>query len=147
MQIGFRAAPARRKNNSRNTACSDAQPALGRQVWHGSGGHAHNQVAGARIGFDRSLGILDKCLGLAAQSAIAAGDKAALGWVRHQDGTKAICEGNFSEARQSLEQALKIREELRDKAGAGVTRHNLKLVAPPTIPSWKPWKLLAGLGA
>jgi hypothetical protein len=86
-------------------------------------------------------------LGLAAQSATAAGDKAALGWVRHQDGTKAICEGNFSEARQSLEQALQIREELRDKAGAGVTRHNLKLVAAPTIPLWKPWKLLAGLGA
>jgi TIR domain len=84
---------------------------------------------------------------LAAQSATAAGDKAALGWVRHQDGTKAICEGNFSEARQSLEQALQIREELRDKAGAGVTRHNLKLVAPPTIPPWKLWKLLAGLGA
>ena len=84
---------------------------------------------------------------LAAQSATAAGDKAALGWVRHQDGTKAICEGNFSEARQSLEQALQIREELRDKAGAGVTRHNLKLVAPPTIPTWKLWKLLAGLGA
>jgi hypothetical protein len=84
---------------------------------------------------------------LAAQSATAAGNKAALGWVRHQDGTKAICEGNFSEARQSLEQALQIREELRDKAGAGVTRHNLKLVAPPTIPLWKPWKLLAGLGA
>jgi hypothetical protein len=84
---------------------------------------------------------------LAAQSATAAGDKAALGWVRHQDGTKAICEGNFSEARQSLEQALQIREEVRDKAGAGVTRHNLKLVAPPTIPPWKLWKLLPGLGA
>jgi hypothetical protein len=84
---------------------------------------------------------------LAAQSATAADDKAALAWVRHQEGTKAICEGNFSDARQSLEQALQIREELRDKAGAGVTRHNLKLVAPPTIPTWKLWKLLAGLGA
>jgi hypothetical protein len=84
---------------------------------------------------------------LAAQSATTAGDKAALAWVRHQDGTKAICEGNFSNARQSLEQALQIREELRDKAGAGVTRHNLKLIAPPTIPTWKLWKLLAGLGA
>ena len=84
---------------------------------------------------------------LAAQSATAAGDKAALAWVRHQDGTKAICEGNFSNARQSLEQALQIREELRDKAGAGVTRHNLKLIAPPTIPTWKLWKLLAGTGA
>jgi hypothetical protein len=84
---------------------------------------------------------------LAAQSATAAGDKAALGWVRHQDGTKAICEGNFSEARQSLDQALQIREELRDKAGAGITRHNLKLAAPPTIPTWKHWKLVAGFGA
>jgi hypothetical protein len=84
---------------------------------------------------------------LAAQSATAAGDKAALDWVRHQDGTKAICEGNLSDARQSLDQALQIREELRDKAGAGVTRHNLKLVAPATIPTWKLWKLLAGLGA
>ena len=84
---------------------------------------------------------------LAAQSATAAGDKAALAWVRHQDGTKAICEGNFSDARQSLDQALQIREELRDKAGAGVTRHNLKLVAPATIPTWKLWKLLAGVGA
>jgi TIR domain len=84
---------------------------------------------------------------LADQSAIAAGDKAALGWVRHQNGTKAICEGNFSEARQWLEKALQIREELRDKAGAGVTRHNLKLVASPAIPTWKLWKLLAGVGA
>jgi hypothetical protein len=84
---------------------------------------------------------------LAAQSATAAGDKAGLGWVRHQDGTKAICEGNFTEGRQSLERALQIREELRDKAGADVTRHNLKLVAPPTIPTWNLWKLLAGLGA
>jgi nucleoside-triphosphatase THEP1 len=86
-------------------------------------------------------------LSLAAQSATAAGDKAALAWVRHQDGAKAICEGNLSDARQSLEQALQIREEIRDKAGAGVTRHNLKLVGPATIPTWTLWKLLAGLGA
>ena len=84
---------------------------------------------------------------LAAQSATAAGDKGALAWVRHQDGTKAICEGNFSEARQSLEQALQIREELGDKPAAGVTRHNLELVVPHAVPPWKLWKLAAGLGA
>ncbi len=83
---------------------------------------------------------------LAAQSAIAEGDKAALGWVRHQNGTKTLCEGNLPEARESLEQALQIREELRDTAGAGVTRHNLNLVAPPPIPPWKLWKLFAGFG-
>ena len=86
-------------------------------------------------------------LSLAAQSAIAAGDKAALGWVRHQNGTKAFCDGNLSAARQSLEQALQIREKLRDKAGADVTRHNLTLVAPPTITPWWLWKLFAGFGA
>ena len=64
-------------------------------------------------------------LRLAAQSAIDAGDKAALGWVRHQNGTKALCDGNLPEARESLEQALQIRDALRDKAGADVTRHNL----------------------
>ena len=111
------------------------------------GGHAHNQVAGVPLVLTGRWESWTNALCLAAQSATAAGDKAALGWVRHQDGTKAICEGNFSEGRQSLEQALQIREELRDKAGAGVTRHNLKLVAPPTIPTWKLWKLLAGLGA
>jgi hypothetical protein len=83
---------------------------------------------------------------LVAQSAIAAGDKAALGWVRHQNGTKALCDGNLPEARESLEQALQIREALRDKAGAGVTRHNLNLVAPPPIPPSKLWKLFAGFG-
>jgi hypothetical protein len=86
-------------------------------------------------------------LRLAAQSAITAGDKAGLAWVRHQDGTKALCEGNLPEARESLEQALQIRQAVRDKAGAEVTCHNLNLVAALTIPSWKPWKFLASIGA
>jgi hypothetical protein len=84
---------------------------------------------------------------LAAESAITTDDKAALAWARHQNGTKALCEGNLSEARRSLEQALQVREKLRDEAGASVTRQNLKLVVPGTIPPWKPWKLLAGFGA
>jgi TIR domain len=83
----------------------------------------------------------------AAQSAIAAGDKAALGWVHHQDGTKALCKGNLPEARESLEQALQIRLALRDKAGAGVTRHNLNLVASPAIAARKVWTLPAGIAA
>jgi hypothetical protein len=86
-------------------------------------------------------------LRLAAQSAIAAGDKAALGWIRHQNGTKALCDGNLLEARESLEQALQIREALSDRAGADVTRHNLNLVAPLTIPLWKLWKLPTTIAA
>jgi hypothetical protein len=84
-------------------------------------------------------------LRLAAQSAIDAKDKAALGWVRHQNGTKALCDGNLPEARESFEQALQIREALGDKAGADVTRHNLNFVAPPTIPAWKVWTFPAGI--
>jgi hypothetical protein len=86
-------------------------------------------------------------LRLAAQSAIAAGDNAALSWVHHQDGTKALCKGNLREARESLDQALRIRQALRDKAGAGVTRHNLNLVVPPTTAAWKVWTLPAGIAA
>src|SRR6266480_4215495 len=86
-------------------------------------------------------------LRLAAQSAIASGDKAALGWVRHQNGTKALCDGNLPEARESLEQALQIREALSDRAGAGVTRHNLNLVVPMAVPPWKLWKLPASIAA
>jgi hypothetical protein len=85
-------------------------------------------------------------LRLAAQSAINAGDKAALGWVRHQNGTKALCDGNLPEARESLEQALQIREALRDKAGADVTRHNLNLIVPIVSP-WKLWKVPASIAA
>jgi hypothetical protein len=86
-------------------------------------------------------------LRLAAQSAINAGDKAALGWVRHQNGTKALCDGNLPEARESLKQALQIREALRDKAGADVTRHNLNLIVPPIVSPWKLWKVPASIVA
>jgi hypothetical protein len=86
-------------------------------------------------------------LRLAGQSAIAAKDKAALGWVCHQTGTKALCDGNLPEARESFKQALHIREALRDKAGAVVTRHNLNLVAPIAVPPWKIWTVPAGIAA
>jgi hypothetical protein len=86
-------------------------------------------------------------LRLAGQSAIAAKDKAALGWVCHQIGTKALCDGNLPEARESFKQALHIREALRDKAGAVVTRHNLNLVAPLAVPPWKIWTVPAGIAA
>jgi ABC-type dipeptide/oligopeptide/nickel transport system, ATPase component len=86
-------------------------------------------------------------LGLAAQSAVGASDKAALGWVLHQNGTKALCDGNVAEARESLEQALQIREALRDKVGAEVTRHNLNLLVPLAVPPWKLWKLPVSLAA
>lgn len=86
-------------------------------------------------------------LRLAAQSAIAAGDKASLGWARHQSGTKALCNGNLPEARESLEQSLQIRQALRDKAGVAVTRHNLNIIVPPIFSPWKVWKVSASIAA
>ena len=73
--------------------------------------------------------------------------KAALGWVCHQIGTKALCDGNLPEAQESFKQALHIREALRDKAGAVVTRHNLNLVASLAVPPWKIWTVPAGIAA
>jgi hypothetical protein len=66
------------------------------------------------------------------QSARAASDKAAEAWALHQLGSRALCLEDYSTARSSLKQALRLREFLRDKIGAAVTRHNLSLI--PILP-------------
>jgi hypothetical protein len=73
------------------------------------------------------------------KAAQALGDRAVQGWGLHQIGTRSLCLGDLEPARQSLTQALRIREALGDKAGAAVTRHNLGLIiAPPAPPREAP---------
>ena len=65
-----------------------------------------------------------------AELATAAGDGPALGWARHQQGSRSLALQDEAGARASLTEALRIREGLGDKAGAAATRHNLELLGP-----------------
>lgn len=72
-------------------------------------------------------------------AAKALGNRATQGWAMHQLGTRDLCLGNLDKARETLTQALKIREAIGDKAAAAVTRHNLNLLlAPPAPPRETP---------
>jgi hypothetical protein len=56
-------------------------------------------------------------------------------WALHQLGTRALGLGENAAARRALIQALRLREALGDRAGAAVTRHNLRLLfGPPGNP-------------
>ncbi len=61
-------------------------------------------------------------------TAAAAGDRAAEAWALHQLGTRLLCLGDESAARQLLNHALALRRSLGDREGAEVTRHNLSLL-------------------
>ena len=73
------------------------------------------------------------------------------GWVLHQMGTYEVGMGNLGAARNLLEQAVKIRTQLGDQAGAAYSQHNLQVIAP-VVPSTArpanlmPWAL-GGLAA
>jgi hypothetical protein len=83
-------------------------------------------------------------------------DRATIAYALHQLGTRALCLGDTTTARSSLNQALHLRHRLGDQGGAAVSRHNLNLLAPPPAgsagesggsppPSTKPpsaWSLL-----
>ena len=78
-------------------------------------------------------------LDLILKAAQSLNDRAVQGWVFHELGTRSLCLGDQSAARQSLIQALTIREAIGDHAGAAVTRHNLGLLpAPPAPPRETP---------
>jgi len=68
------------------------------------------------------------------KAAQAINNRAAQAWTLHQLGTHDLCMHNIDSARNALNQALKIREALGDKAGAAVTRHNLTLAGAPPVP-------------
>lgn len=67
--------------------------------------------------------------------ASATGDRAALGWALHQEGSLALALADEATARDRLTQALAIRDELGDVPGAALTRHNLELLGPITPPT------------
>ena len=90
-----------------------------------------------------------KTLGEIQNAAKAMQNLALQGWVLHQMGTYEIGMGNFSAARKLLEQAVSIRKELGDEAGAAYSQHNLQVIAPVVSPAnpfgrLAPW-LLGGL--
>lgn len=65
------------------------------------------------------------------------GDQGTQAWALHELGTRSLCMGDLPSARESLTQALDIRNFLGDKAGAEVTRHNLGLIGAPPAPPHK----------
>jgi Putative Ig domain len=73
-------------------------------------------------------------LGQGLAAARASGDQATAAFFAHQQGTLAFCRDRLSEARRLLRQALTLREQIGDDAGADVTRHNLWLLDPPDPP-------------
>ncbi len=52
----------------------------------------------------------------------------------HQQGSLALCLGEFTSAEQLLSRALHLREQYGDSRGAEVTRHNLSLLRSPAPP-------------
>ncbi|MCL4530670.1 MAG: NB-ARC domain-containing protein [Chloroflexi bacterium] len=79
-----------------------------------------------------------RTLELVLSAAQTTNNRATQGWALHELGTRSLCLADPASARQSLMQALKIREALGDRAGAEVTRHNLGLLPAPPAPPREP---------
>jgi hypothetical protein len=90
----------------------------------------------------------ERTLQRALQAARAGGDRAAEGWALHELGSRALGLGDKTAALALLKQALALRQQIGDQAGAAFTRHNLRLLAPPPPPKPRlsPGKILLGLG-
>ncbi|MBA2537394.1 MAG: hypothetical protein H0V20_08200 [Actinobacteria bacterium] len=65
---------------------------------------------------------------LALKAAQALGDGAGQAWARHELGTLSLGAEDAAAANGDLEQALRLRRELGDEAGAKVTQHNLAVL-------------------
>jgi hypothetical protein len=63
------------------------------------------------------------------------GERSAEAWALHQLGTRAFCRGEVDAGVEMLRQALHLRRELGDDAGASVTDHNLGVALRPK-PVW-----------
>ena len=73
-------------------------------------------------------------LALGLQAAQATGDKAAEAFFSHQLGSLALCQDQLRDAAGLLHHALALREQIGDRDGADITRHNLELLEPPAPP-------------
>lgn len=71
-------------------------------------------------------GLWEQLLRLLAQAGVALGNRAIEAWTLHQLGSRALCLGNFQEARELLSRALHMRRAIGDRSGAAATRHNLR---------------------
>ena len=80
---------------------------------------------------DRQWRAWSEIVELARGAAVAAGLPAAEAWALHQQGTRALLEGQTDAARGTLERALDIRRALGDRMGAELTRYHLALLLPP----------------
>jgi hypothetical protein len=65
---------------------------------------------------------------LALKAARALGDSAGEAWARHELGTLSLGAEDAQAANGELEQALRLRQQLGDEAGAEVTQHNLAVL-------------------
>ena len=73
--------------------------------------------------------VLERCLA----AAKSLGDRSDEAWALHEIGTRAVCLGEAALARRSLGEALRLRENLDDSAGAAVSRQNLGFVLAPPV--------------
>jgi hypothetical protein len=86
------------------------------------------------LALSKQWGAWNQVLRWGLEAATALGDRPAEAWALHQIGTRALCLGESTVARESLVRALHLRESLGDHAGAHATRHNLNLLLPPAPP-------------
>lgn len=73
----------------------------------------------------------DAALRMLHRAADALGDDALRAFALHQRGTRGLVTGDPTAASALLREALHLREQLGDRAGAAATRHNLELLHPP----------------
>ena len=86
----------------------------------------------------RRWGAWERVLRIGLQAARELRDRPAEAWALHQIGTRALCLEHTSIARNSLIQALRLRESIDDQQGAVVTRHNLNILLGPPAPPKEP---------
>jgi hypothetical protein len=74
------------------------------------------------------------------------GDQPAEAWFSHQLGTLEVSLDELGQGQAHLEQALRLREQLQDRAGAAVSRRNLEVLDAPVVQALEPPPERRGLG-